>query len=73
MNALTVRDVAEREQTSTQTVRGWLQRHELDGYRTQGTRGPWRVAPEDYEKFRQARKAMNADPWARTRARRTTS
>ena len=44
---LTVRQISDRLQVRTDTVRMWLQRGVLRGVKLPG--GDWRVKPEDFE------------------------
>jgi excisionase family DNA binding protein len=49
---LSVEDVAGRLGVTARTVRGWLSRGVLTGYRFGGVlRGTWKVKPEDLERF----------------------
>lgn len=49
---LSVDDVATMCGVTTRTVRGWLTRGVLPGYRFGGTvRGVWKVKPQDLERF----------------------
>lgn len=48
---LTIGDVADRLAVSVRTVRSWLQRGILTGYKFGGERGEWRIQPADLERF----------------------
>lgn len=48
---LTVEDVAARLNVTPRTVRGWLTRGWLVGYRFGVERGTWRIKPADLERF----------------------
>lgn len=48
---LTVEDVAARLNATPRTVRGWLTRGWLVGYRFGVERGTWRIRPADLERF----------------------
>lgn len=49
---LSVEDVAIMCGVTTRTVRGWLSRGVLTGYRFGGRlRGTWKVKPEDLDRF----------------------
>lgn len=48
---LTIPDVAARLSVNERTVRSWLQKGLLTGYKFGGWRGEWRVKPEDVERF----------------------
>ena len=48
---LTVEDVAARLNVTPRTVRGWLTRGWLVGYRFGVERGTWRIRPADLERF----------------------
>lgn len=48
---LTIPEVAARLAVNERTVRSWLQKGLLTGYKFGGWRGEWRVKPEDVERF----------------------
>jgi excisionase family DNA binding protein len=51
---LTVAQVAAMQQRSSNTVRRWLERGQLDGYRLAGGAGDWRVTRDALDRFRAA-------------------
>ena len=48
---LTVPEVAERLRVSEDTVREWLRKKRLRGYRPGGTKAGWRVRASDLQRF----------------------
>ncbi|MDE0571890.1 helix-turn-helix domain-containing protein [Demequina sp. B12] len=70
MTDMTVKEVAEVLRCSVHTVYSVIRQRRLDHYRVRGPNGRIRITPEALDAFRG--KALNRDPWARTRPLKAT-
>lgn len=72
-DSLSVRAVAARLDTTPETVRRLIKARAIKAFRLSGDHGPWRVRETAYEAYIAEREAIRADPWKRTRTRKTTA
>lgn len=74
MNAsLSVRTVANRLDTTPETVRRLIKTRAIKAFRLSGDHGPWRIREAAYDAYVAEREAIRRDPWKRTRSRKTTA
>jgi len=70
---LTVGDAASDLHCSGQTVRLLIKSGDLRAFKLRGDRGPWRIRRDALDEYRANQEAVRADPWTRTRPRKTTA
>ena len=72
-DSLSVRSIADRLDTTPETVRRLIKARAIKAFRLSGDQGPWRIRESALDAYIAEREAVRADPWKRTRSRKTTA
>lgn len=72
-DSLSVRVVSARLDTTPETVRRLIKSRAIKAFRLSGDHGPWRIRESALDAYIAEREAIRADPWKRSRPRKTTA